>query len=482
MGSTITYTVTVTNLGPDPADAVTLTDTVPQGLTLLSAVPSVGQCVPGDLGNVCNLGTLANQGSATIVIQFTAISAQPVNHTAAASTTTSDPVAANNTATDTTMVVYQPCGAATFQGPNLFPLNGTSQGVTAVADFNHDDRPDLAITVAGTNQIAILLAGPPIPTYINVGSNPTSIVAGDFINDGNPDLGVVNNGSAHDRCCSATVPADCTGGELSVPALPTNAIGDFNGDHNRIGHRVYGAATTNVAVLLGDGRDTSVPHDVSKRSVADQRARCGLRRNGKLDIAVPNTGATTIALLRGNGSGSLPRRRERSSAAGPVARPRDPGRQQRRSPDPCHDRTNNANNLMLLLNTGGGGFAPPVEIIAPIGIGLLSPATSTTEIDLAAVGHFAAIAFVGDGAGHFAQSAAYAVGKRDHIVAVDVNGDARSTSSGHRSARSSQRSTSAATMSRRIGQPRYRARERGDGASFSHTSTTNHGPPLPTRS
>ena len=38
----ITYTVTVTNAGPDPATGVQLTDKLPAGLTLLSANESQG--------------------------------------------------------------------------------------------------------------------------------------------------------------------------------------------------------------------------------------------------------------------------------------------------------------------------------------------------------------------------------------------------------------------------------------------------------
>jgi uncharacterized repeat protein (TIGR01451 family) len=42
VGDTITFTVTLTNQGPDPATAVTLTDLLPAGLTFVSATPSLG--------------------------------------------------------------------------------------------------------------------------------------------------------------------------------------------------------------------------------------------------------------------------------------------------------------------------------------------------------------------------------------------------------------------------------------------------------
>src|SRR4029078_7027714 len=42
LGDQVTFVVTVDNLGPDLAEAVTVSDLLPVGLTLLSAQPSVG--------------------------------------------------------------------------------------------------------------------------------------------------------------------------------------------------------------------------------------------------------------------------------------------------------------------------------------------------------------------------------------------------------------------------------------------------------
>src|SRR5262249_30269090 len=42
VGDTVTYTITVTNLGPDTATNITLHDTLPAGVRLLSANPSRG--------------------------------------------------------------------------------------------------------------------------------------------------------------------------------------------------------------------------------------------------------------------------------------------------------------------------------------------------------------------------------------------------------------------------------------------------------
>src|SRR6266849_2026694 len=64
-GTNITYTITVTNAGPDLAAAVTLTDTIPAQVAYVSS--STG-CT--ELGGVvtCDLGGLAGSGSATVTI------------------------------------------------------------------------------------------------------------------------------------------------------------------------------------------------------------------------------------------------------------------------------------------------------------------------------------------------------------------------------------------------------------------------------
>jgi len=48
VGQRITYTVVVTNAGPDPATGVTLTDTLPAELAFVSAQASQGSCSPSD--------------------------------------------------------------------------------------------------------------------------------------------------------------------------------------------------------------------------------------------------------------------------------------------------------------------------------------------------------------------------------------------------------------------------------------------------
>lgn len=77
-GSRVTYGVTVTNLGPDPAAGITLSDPVPAGMTFFSAAQISGPASPpcttppvGDPGTVvCTIAALALNESATYQFEF----------------------------------------------------------------------------------------------------------------------------------------------------------------------------------------------------------------------------------------------------------------------------------------------------------------------------------------------------------------------------------------------------------------------------
>ena len=77
-GSTVTYTVVVTNGGPSDASTVSLTDTLPPNTTFVSLNQTTGPSFtcstpgPGGIGTItCNIATLASGASATFSIVLT---------------------------------------------------------------------------------------------------------------------------------------------------------------------------------------------------------------------------------------------------------------------------------------------------------------------------------------------------------------------------------------------------------------------------
>ena len=110
VGGNLTYTLTVTNNGPDPSTDSTVADTLPAGVTFVSATPSQGACSPGVGTVTCSLGPLALGASATIEIVVTVdpTAVSPLSDTATVTGAEADPVATNNSATAVTTISLPP--------------------------------------------------------------------------------------------------------------------------------------------------------------------------------------------------------------------------------------------------------------------------------------------------------------------------------------------------------------------------------------
>jgi large repetitive protein len=115
-GANVTYTVTLQNIGGSPATVVSLVDTIPAGMTFVSAASSDGTfgCSTPVVGNggqiTCSGTTLLIGGSVTFtfVVQtpFGASYGAQFTNSATASTQTPETTNTNNTATATTTVSF----------------------------------------------------------------------------------------------------------------------------------------------------------------------------------------------------------------------------------------------------------------------------------------------------------------------------------------------------------------------------------------
>jgi uncharacterized repeat protein (TIGR01451 family) len=96
-GSNVTFTFVISNLGPDVAHNVVLSDPFPRGLVFVSAaVPSQGTYDP--VRGVWTVGTLAAGASATLRVTFRVLTMRPIVNTARVSELEFDPDQANNVA------------------------------------------------------------------------------------------------------------------------------------------------------------------------------------------------------------------------------------------------------------------------------------------------------------------------------------------------------------------------------------------------
>lgn len=101
VGNNVTYTITITNNGPDSATSITVTDNLPVAVTFVSCA-STGNGICGGSGNgrIVSFSSLASGASATITMVATLTCSvsdgEIIGNTASAASTVRDPVSGNN--------------------------------------------------------------------------------------------------------------------------------------------------------------------------------------------------------------------------------------------------------------------------------------------------------------------------------------------------------------------------------------------------
>jgi hypothetical protein len=202
-----------------------------------------------------------------------------------------------------------------FAAAKTTPTGISHSSRVVVGDFNHDGRPDLAIS-STYNQVAIFLGkgngtftG---PTIYNLTFYVTgSLAAGDFNKDGNLDLAVVGGGTSGNGLAFLSGKGD---GSFNLPVYsPTTlagasllaVVGDFNRDHNL---DLFVGGNGSSEVLLGDGKGNF--QDGQWENVYGDGVAIGdFNGDGNLDAATtqsfPSYSSTGLSVLLGNGDGTF---------------------------------------------------------------------------------------------------------------------------------------------------------------------------------
>ncbi len=144
VGAALTYTIGVSNAGPDAATNVTVTDTLPAGVTLVSAVsPIPGASCAEAAGTItCNLGTLnagANVAGAVSIVVNAPAAPATLGNTASVASAVGDPDTTDNSATATTTVTAAP----------TYTITGR------VADNANNNLPGVTLTLTGSQSAAV---------------------------------------------------------------------------------------------------------------------------------------------------------------------------------------------------------------------------------------------------------------------------------------------------------------------------------------
>ncbi len=344
---------------------------------------------------------------------------------------------------------YVQAEPALFKAAPSSPIAvGTQPLDIALADLNDDGSLDLVTANVAGKDITVLLndgrghfsASPTSPAPTGLASHLVAIA--DFNGDEKPDLAV----AAHASNGVAVLLGDGKGGFTAAPGSPFAALqsnsphnhglvlGDMNGD----GHCDIVTANSDdnsVSILLGDGRGgfapaTGSPFAVGRR--AYMPAIGDINGDGQLDVTVPNFGDATVSVLLGRGAGAL-----RAAPGSPLPvhqRPYctalgDINADSALDLVVSHDET----LLVVLLGDGAGGFAKAPG--SPVDAGQRGyrmrlvdvNADGRTDLITGTVGNSVAV-LLGDGQGRFetAPGSPFAVGTGPWGVEVgDVNGDGK---------------------------------------------------------
>ncbi len=232
-----------------------------------------------------------------------------------------DVVAVNGTSSTVSVLLRQPAGG--FAQETGSPLTvGSGPNFGAVADFNADNRPDVAVANYVGGSVSVLLRQPG-GGFANEAGSPfaagaaTAVAAADFNGDNRPDLAVTNYSG------SVTILLRKAGGgfapEAPAPAgsLARNiAAADFNGDGRPdLAVTNYGGA--NVTILLrraAGGFEQEAGSPIAVGASPAGIAAADLNGDGRPDLAVANFGSHTVSLLlRQPGGGFAP------AAGSPIA-------------------------------------------------------------------------------------------------------------------------------------------------------------------
>jgi uncharacterized repeat protein (TIGR01451 family) len=105
----ITYNILVSNAGPSSATNATLTDTLPAGVTFVSASAGQGGCTQSAGVVTCNLGSVPSGASVTATVAVTGgLLPATLSNTATVKASEADPNLANNTSAATTALGLLP--------------------------------------------------------------------------------------------------------------------------------------------------------------------------------------------------------------------------------------------------------------------------------------------------------------------------------------------------------------------------------------
>ncbi len=217
-GESFTYTVQLTNSGPDDAQNVVFTDLAPAGVTFTSCISTAGACALSGAGASLNLATLPNGQTVTITIQAT-LSATVADGTTLANTpsvtsSTADPNTGNNSGS---------AGSASITVQNKSDLQVTTASSLDVVNFGGTLTYTVTVTNLGPFQASTVTLVDPVPAqaiFLSMNTGGASCTAPAPAMGGTVTCNFGNMASGGTATVSFTV-------RVSIPPVPasiTNSV------------------------------------------------------------------------------------------------------------------------------------------------------------------------------------------------------------------------------------------------------------------
>jgi hypothetical protein len=209
-------------------------------------------------------------------------------------------------------------GDGTFQSPQTFTVGGKPQGIVA-GDFNGDGRLDLATINDGSGDVSILLGNgdgtfqPEKRIALAPGAQGWGLAAADLTGDGHLDLIAVNRPASGGTGSVSILLGNGDGTfqperRYAVGDFPGYvAVGDFSGD-GHLDLAVSNFGSSDISLLRGKGDGTfrdEVRVPLPPGSNPSDIVAGDFNGDGRLDLAVADTGTNDVSVLLGNGNGTF---------------------------------------------------------------------------------------------------------------------------------------------------------------------------------
>lgn len=196
---------------------------------------------------------------------------------------------------------------------------GKGPGSIAIAELNHDGKPDIIVANRADETVSVLLGdgkgrfvpapGSPFPC----GKSPNDIVVADMNRDGNTDLVIANTGTPYLTILlgngkgSFRPSPNSPFSTQSYPHVHGVAAADFNGD-GKLDVVTDSWGHNQILMLLGDGAGNLImpgqPFNTGKRPY--QRLRSAdFNKDGKPDVVTTDLDINAVTILLGDGKGEF---------------------------------------------------------------------------------------------------------------------------------------------------------------------------------